>query len=94
LSSSWLSSLDRSSLSSDSELNTSIKLNPANLCGKYPQQDNRDVPVGVNVGYLPAITAPPTQMKVILSIMNRTVQYKKELELDYIFLEVPDQANI
>ena len=48
-------------------------------------------PPGVNVGYLPAITLPPTQMNVILSVMNRTMQYMTELELDSIFLEV-DQA--
>lgn len=48
-------------------------------------------PTGVNVGFLPAITSPPTQMNVILAIMNRTMHCMKELELDCIFLEV-DQA--
>ena len=48
-------------------------------------------PPGVNVGYLPAITAPPTQMNVILSILDRTMKCKTELELDFIFMEV-DQA--
>ena len=45
----------------------------------------------VNVGYLPPITAPPTQMNVIYEVINRTLSIKKELELSYIFLEV-DQA--
>ncbi len=45
----------------------------------------------VNVGYLPAITASPTNMNVILGILNRTVKCMKELQLSYIFLEV-DQA--
>ena len=44
-----------------------------------------------NVGYLPPITAPPTQMNVIYKVINRTLSIKKELELSYIFLEV-DQA--
>jgi hypothetical protein len=57
----------------------------------FRQLTTKDCPPRVNVGYLPAITAPPTDIKVILSIMNRTMQYMTELELDFIFLEV-DQA--
>ena len=57
----------------------------------FRQLTTNQNPPGVNVGYLPAITLPPTQMNVILSIMNRTMQYMTELELDSIFLEV-DQA--
>ena len=45
----------------------------------------------VNVGYLPSLIAPPTDMNVILAIMDRTIDCMNELDLDYIFLEV-DQA--
>ena len=56
------------------------------------QEKTTDTPSRkVNVGYLPAITASPAKMNVILGILNRTVQYMKELHLSYIFLEV-DQA--
>ena len=44
-----------------------------------------------NVGYLPPITAPPTQMNVIYKVVNQTLSIMKELGLTYIFLEV-DQA--
>lgn len=57
----------------------------------FRQLTTANNPPGVNVGYLPAITLPPTQMNVILTITNRTMQYLTELELDSIFLEV-DQA--
>ena len=45
----------------------------------------------VNVGYLPAIIGSPTKMDVIYAIMNRTIDIKNELGLEYIFLEA-DQA--
>jgi hypothetical protein len=57
----------------------------------FQQLTTTEYPPGVNVGYLPAITAPPTNMSVILSIMNRTMECMTELELDFIFLEA-DQA--
>ena len=44
-----------------------------------------------NVGYLPPITAPPTQMNVNYKIINWALSINKELGLSYIFLEV-DQA--
>ena len=45
----------------------------------------------VTIGFMPAIPAPPTQKNVIEEIMKRAMVCKKELELQYIFLEV-DQA--
>ena len=44
-----------------------------------------------NVGYLPPITAPPTQMNVKYEIINQALSIKKKSGLSYIFLEV-DQA--
>ena len=55
------------------------------------QMTTDESPLGVNIGFLPAVTSPPTQMNVIVAIMNNAMQYKTELELDFIFLEV-DQA--
>ena len=56
------------------------------------QEKTTDTPSRkLSVGYLPAITASPTNMNVILGILNRTVKCMKELHLSYIFLEV-DQA--
>ena len=52
------------------------------------QLTTKEYPPGVNVGYMPAITAPPTSMNVILAILNRTVECMNELELKFIFLEV------
>ncbi len=57
----------------------------------FRQLTTKEAPPGVNVGYMPAITAPPTDMNVILAILNRSVQCMTELKLDYIFLEA-DQA--
>ena len=45
----------------------------------------------VLVGYLPSIAAPPTKMKVIFSIINRSLDVMTELDLKNIILEV-DQA--
>ena len=50
------------------------------------QLTTKEYPPGVNVGYMPAITAPPTSMNVILAILNMN-----ELKLKFIFLEA-DQA--
>ena len=43
------------------------------------------------MGYLPAIIGSPTKMDVIYAIMNRTIDIKNELSLEFIFLEA-DQA--
>ena len=51
------------------------------------QLTTRAYPPGVNVGYMPAITAPQTNMNVILAILNRTVERMNELELKFTFLE-------
>ena len=40
-----------------------------------------------------AIVAPPADMNVILTIVNRTTDYMKELNLENIFLEV-DQTRV
>ena len=42
-------------------------------------------------GYLPPITAPPTQMNGIYEDINRIFNVREELELRYIILEI-DQA--
>ena len=57
----------------------------------FKQLVTSESPAGVNVGYLPAITAPPTNMNVILAILNRTLDCMTELKLETIFLEC-DQA--
>ena len=46
----------------------------------------------VSVGYLPTITAPPTKMKVILSVINWFLDVMKELNFKNLILGV-DQAN-
>ena len=51
----------------------------------YPNKNTK-----VSVGYLPSITAPPTEMKVI-SVINRSLDVITELNLKNIILEV-DQA--
>ena len=45
----------------------------------------------VNVGYLPPIRAPPTEMRVIYAAINRSLDIMDELGNKYIFMEV-DQA--
>ena len=45
----------------------------------------------INVCYFPPFTAPPTEMSVIYASIFRSVDIMKELETDYIFMEV-DQA--
>ena len=47
--------------------------------------------VEANVGYLPPITAPPTDMSVIFAFMHRAQHILEELEIDQMFIEV-DQA--
>ena len=42
----------------------------------------------VNIGFMPAIPAPPTQNNEIEEIMNRAMRCPNELELEHIFLEV------
>ena len=49
------------------------------------QLTTMEYPPGVNAGYMPAITAPPTSMNVILAILNRTVECMNTLELNFIF---------
>ena len=44
-----------------------------------------------NVGYLQPITPPPTDMKVIFSVIDRSLDIMRELNLQQMFLEV-DQA--
>ena len=45
----------------------------------------------VNVGYLPPIPFPPTDLKVIAAVIRRTENIMKELETSFIFIEA-DQA--
>ena len=45
----------------------------------------------VRVGYLPAIRAPPTEMRVIYAGLNRSMDIMDELDLKYIYMEI-DQA--
>ena len=45
----------------------------------------------INVGYLPPIPFPPTDMKVIAAEIRRTEIIRKELETDFISIEA-DQA--
>ena len=52
----------------------------------YPNKNTK-----VSVGYLTPITAPPTEMKVIFSVINRSLDVMTELNLKNIILEV-DQA--
>ena len=47
--------------------------------------------VEANVGYLPPITAPPTDMSVIFAFIQREQHILEELEIDQMFIEV-DQA--
>ena len=44
-----------------------------------------------NAGYLQPITSPPTDMKVIFSVIDRSLDIMRELNLQQMFLEV-DQA--
>ena len=41
-----------------------------------------------NVGYLQPITSPPTDMKVIFSVIDRSLDIMRELNLQQMFLEV------
>ena len=41
--------------------------------------------IPVNIGYQPAITAPPTEMKAIYAIIHRRLDIMQELEIPYIF---------
>ena len=50
-----------------------------------------EYPPGVNIGYIPSITATTTSMNVILAILNKTVGCIKKLALKFIFLGA-DQA--
>ena len=52
----------------------------------YPNKNTK-----VSVGYLPPITAPPTEVKVIFSVINRSLDVMTELNLKNIILEA-DQA--
>ena len=45
----------------------------------------------VDIRYLPPITAPPTEMKVIYAIIKRSLDIMEELQIPFIFLKV-DQA--
>ena len=45
----------------------------------------------VSVGYLPPITAPPTEMNVIYCVIERSLHIQEELGIEGMFLEV-DQA--
>ena len=56
------------------------------------QLTTMEYPPGVNVGYMPAITATPTSMNVILAILDKTAECMNKLELKFIFLGV-DQAT-
>ena len=49
----------------------------------YPNKNTK-----VSVGYLPPIAAPPIKMKVILSIINQSLDIITELNLKNIFQEV------
>ena len=52
----------------------------------YPNKN-----IKVSIGYLPPITAPPIEMKVIFSVINRSLDVMTELNLKNIILQV-DQA--
>ena len=52
----------------------------------YPNKSTK-----VSIGYLTPITAPPTEMKVIFSVINRPLDVMTELNLKNTILEV-DQA--
>ena len=41
----------------------------------------------VNVGYLPPIPFPPTDLKVIAAVIRRTENIMKELKTNFIFME-------
>ena len=60
------------------------------LCTLW-QLTTMEYPPGVNVGYMPAITATITSMNVILAILNKTVECMNKLALKFIFLGA-DQA--
>ena len=49
----------------------------------YPNKNTK-----VSVGYLPPITVPPIKMKVILSIINQSLDIITELDLKNIIQEV------
>ena len=55
------------------------------------QLTTMEYPPGVNVGYIPAITATTTSMNVMLAIRNKTVECMNKLALKLIFLGA-DQA--
>ena len=42
----------------------------------------------VNVGYLPPIPFPPTDLKVIAAVIRRTENIMKEIKTNFIFMEV------
>ena len=48
-------------------------------------------PPKATIGYLPPITAPPTEMSVIYAFIDRTFKILTELEMEKMFIEV-DQA--
>ena len=47
--------------------------------------------IKANVGYLPPVTDPPSEMSVIFACINRALRIFEELEINQVFLEV-DQA--
>ena len=47
--------------------------------------------IKANVGYLPPVTDPPSEMSVIFAFINRALRIFEELEINQMFLEV-DQA--
>ena len=55
------------------------------------QQLLAETPTKATIGYLPPITAPPTEMSVIYAFINRAFKILMELEMEKMFIEV-DQA--
>lgn len=52
---------------------------------------NSDSNPNGKVGYLPSISAPPTDMNIIFTIIRRAIEIMNKLEIEDIYLEI-DQA--